>query len=57
MEQATDGVMYIYDFPHLESSELEDQFLSFLKTFLDTSKNLGSVVVVLQCWRNSGNSG
>lgn len=47
MEQATDGVMYIYDFPHLESSELEDQFLSFLKTFLDTSKHLGSVVVVL----------
>lgn len=47
MEQATDGVMYIYDFPNLEQSTLKDELLSFLKTFLDTSKNLGSVVVIL----------
>lgn len=47
MDQATGGVMYIHDFPDLEQSSLKNDLLSFLKTFLDASKNLGGVVVIL----------
>lgn len=47
MQQATEGVIYLYHFPELEESQLMDEQLSFLRSFLDTSKNLGSVVGIL----------
>ena len=47
MEKATNGVIYLNNFPESMEPQLMDEQLSFLKTFLDASKSLGSVVVIL----------
>lgn len=56
LDQATDGVIYLYHFPESEDQRFIDEHLSFVKTFLATAKNLGSVVVVLsileQQWKD-----